>query len=42
VDGIPTEAGFRVMEVELHEPGLYFVAAPHAAEALAEAIIRRL
>ena len=42
VDGIETEAGFLVMEVELHEPGLFFAMAPAAAEAFAQAIIRRL
>ena len=42
VDGIPTDSGFRVMEVELHEPGLFFPAAPAAAETFAEAIMRRL
>jgi hypothetical protein len=30
------------MEVELHEPGLFFEAAPAAAEAFATAIMRRL
>jgi glutathione synthase/RimK-type ligase-like ATP-grasp enzyme len=42
VDGIETDAGFLVMEVEVHEPGLFFDMAPAAAEAFAEAIIRRL
>jgi hypothetical protein len=36
-----TPTGFLVMEVELHEPGLFFPLAPRAAEAFAEAIIRR-
>jgi glutathione synthase/RimK-type ligase-like ATP-grasp enzyme len=42
VDGVETGDGFLVMEVEVHEPGLFFPAAPAAAEAFAEAIIRRL
>ena len=42
VDGIETEAGFLVMEVEVHEPGLFFTMAPGAAAAFAEAIIQRL
>jgi len=42
VDGVETAAGFLVMEVELHEPGLFFGAAPEAAGVFAEAIIRRL
>ena len=42
VDGVETGDGFLVMEVEVHEPGLFFPAAPEAAEAFAEAIIRRL
>ena len=42
VDGVAAEGGFLVMEVELHEPGLYFPLAPAAAEAFAKAIIRRL
>jgi len=42
VDGVETAAGFLIMEVELHEPGLFFGAAPEAAEIFAEAIIRRL
>ena len=40
VDGVETGDGFLVMEVEVHEPGL--TAAPEAAQAFAEAIIRRL
>jgi len=42
VDGVETSAGFLVMEVELHEPGLFFGAAPEAARIFAEAIIRHL
>ena len=42
VDGVETDAGLLVMEVEVHEPGLFFSAAPEAATAFAEAIIRRL
>jgi len=42
VDGVETAGGFLVMEVEVHEPGLFFGAAPEAAETFAEAIIRRL
>jgi hypothetical protein len=30
------------MEVELHEPGLFFQMAPEAAEQLAAAIFRRI
>lgn len=42
VDGVETDAGLRVMEVEVHEPGLFFNAAPEAAAAFADAVIRRL
>jgi glutathione synthase/RimK-type ligase-like ATP-grasp enzyme len=42
VDGVETAAGFLVMELEVHEPSLFFGAAPEAATAFAEAIIRRL
>jgi len=42
VDGIETADGFLVMELEVHEPSLFFAAAPEAASAFAEAIIRRL
>ena len=31
VDGVETAGGFLVMEVEVHEPGLFFSAAPEAA-----------
>ena len=37
-----TTRGFVVMEVEAHEPGLFFTLAPEAAETFAEAIIRRV
>ena len=42
VDGVETAHGFLVMEVEAHEPGLFFALAPEAAEAFAEAIVRRV
>ena len=42
VDGVETPRGFVVMEVEAHEPGLFFALAPEAAEAFAEAIVRRV
>jgi len=42
VDGVETARGFVVMEVEAHEPGLFFTLAPEAAETFAEAIIRRI
>jgi glutathione synthase/RimK-type ligase-like ATP-grasp enzyme len=42
VDGVETREGFRVMEVEVNEPGLAFTHAPAAAETFAEAICRRL
>src|SRR6185369_7208054 len=42
VDGVETGDGFLVMEVEVHEPGLFFPAALEAAHAFAEAILRRL
>ncbi len=42
VDGVETRRGFVVMEVEAHEPGLFFGLAPAAAEAFAEAILRRV
>ena len=41
VDGVDTRSGFVVMELELHEPSLYFGAAPEAAAAFADAIVRR-
>ena len=41
VDGVETAAGFTIMEVELHEPGLFFPLAPEAAEDFADAILRR-
>jgi hypothetical protein len=42
VDGVDTRSGFVVMELELHEPSLYFKAAPEAAAVFADAIVRRL
>jgi len=42
VDGVDTAEGFLVMELEVHEPGLYFGAVPEAALAFADAIMRRL
>ena len=42
VDCVEAETGLLVMEVELHEPGLYFGAAPEAAQLFADAIARRL
>lgn len=41
VDGVETEAGFLVMEVEVNEPGLFFNLAPEAAERFATAIASR-
>jgi glutathione synthase/RimK-type ligase-like ATP-grasp enzyme len=41
VDGVETARGFVVMEIEAHEPGLFFGLAPEAAEVFAEAIVRR-
>ena len=40
VDGVVTARGFVVMEVEAHEPGLFFGLAPEAAEVFADAILR--
>ena len=42
IDGVQTRAGFRVMEVEVNEPGLAFTLAPVAAEIFAEKILRTL
>ncbi len=42
IDGVETAAGFRIMEVEVNEPGLFFPHAPAAARRLAEALLRRL
>jgi glutathione synthase/RimK-type ligase-like ATP-grasp enzyme len=42
IDGVETGEGFRIMEVEVNEPGLFFVQAPGAAEAFADAVCRRL
>jgi hypothetical protein len=41
VDGVDTRSGFVVMELEVHEPSLYFGAAPEAALVFADAILRR-
>ena len=41
VDGVETANGFVVMEVEAHEPGLFFPLAPPAAEVFADAILQR-
>jgi len=42
IDGVDTREGFRVMEVEVNEPGLFFTLAPAAAQTFAEAVCRRL
>lgn len=42
IDGVETAAGFRIMEVEVNEPGLFFPHAPAAAVQFAEALLRRL
>jgi glutathione synthase/RimK-type ligase-like ATP-grasp enzyme len=42
IDGVATADGFLLMEVEVHEPGLFFPMAPEAAELLATAILRRV
>ena len=42
IDGVETHDGYRVMEVEVNEPGLAFTLAPAAAETFADAICRRL
>jgi glutathione synthase/RimK-type ligase-like ATP-grasp enzyme len=42
IDGVLTDAGFVIMEVEVHEPGLFFPLAPEAADAFAAAILRRV
>jgi glutathione synthase/RimK-type ligase-like ATP-grasp enzyme len=41
IDGVEAAGGFLVMEVEVHEPGLFFPLAPEAAVAFAEAILAR-
>ncbi len=38
VDGVQTDAGFLIMEVELFEPELYFRAGPEVAARMADAI----
>jgi glutathione synthase/RimK-type ligase-like ATP-grasp enzyme len=42
IDGVETASGFTIMEVEAHEPGLFFNLAPEAADVFAEAILRRV
>lgn len=42
IDGVETASGWRLMEVEVNEPGLFFTHAPAAAERFADAIVRRL
>lgn len=42
IDGVETRDGFQIMEVEVNEPGLFFTHAPHAAERLADALLRAL
>jgi len=42
VDGVMRDGVFRVMEVELIEPNLYFAAVPKAIPGLVDAIRRRL
>ena len=42
VDGVDTPGGFRLMELEVLEPGLFFLNAPATAERFARAILRRL
>jgi glutathione synthase/RimK-type ligase-like ATP-grasp enzyme len=42
IDGVATRAGFRIMEVEVNEPGLFFTHGPQGAERLAAAILRAL
>jgi glutathione synthase/RimK-type ligase-like ATP-grasp enzyme len=41
IDGVETARGFTIMEVEAHEPGLFFNLAPAAADIFAEAILHR-
>jgi glutathione synthase/RimK-type ligase-like ATP-grasp enzyme len=42
IDGVATRDGFRIMEVEVNEPGLFFTHGPQGAERLAAAILRAL
>jgi glutathione synthase/RimK-type ligase-like ATP-grasp enzyme len=42
IDGVEARDGFRVMEVEVNEPSLFFTLAPAAAETFAAAVCRRL
>lgn len=39
IDGVETQDGFVVMEVEVNEPGLFFDHAPPAADRFAEALL---
>lgn len=42
VDGVRTPDGFRLMELEVLEPGLFFLNQPSSAEVFADAVVRRL
>jgi glutathione synthase/RimK-type ligase-like ATP-grasp enzyme len=42
VDGVETSSGFVLMEMEVNEPGLFFVQAPAGAARFADAILRRV
>ena len=42
IDCVEAETGILVMEVEVHEPGLFYEAAPEAAQVFADAIVRRV
>jgi glutathione synthase/RimK-type ligase-like ATP-grasp enzyme len=42
IDGVETSDGFRVMEVEVNEPDLFFDLAPAAVTTFADAVGRRL
>ena len=42
IDGVEARDGFRIMEVEVNEPGLFFPHAPAAAERFAETLLRAL
>lgn len=42
IDGVETDGGFQIMEVEVNEPGLFFPHAPAAAQRFAEALLRRV
>jgi glutathione synthase/RimK-type ligase-like ATP-grasp enzyme len=41
IDGVEAASGFTIMEVEAHEPGLFFNLAPETADVFADAILRR-